>query len=79
MLEETVGFAEETPKARQVGKHGSQSDHGEIAERIKETTTSRGHAFAAEAVDLHIRLALPQSVDEVGAMKIAARFPRADE
>jgi hypothetical protein len=79
LLKETIGHVEELPEARQVGKHGGYSDHGEIAERIEQTTAGGGHALAAEAVDFDPRLAAAQSVKEVSAVKIAAGFARADE
>ena len=78
-LKDALRQAEDAPEFRHVDEDAKNTDEGQIAQRIGQSTAGRSHALAAEAVDFQVRLALPQSVDEVGAVEIAAGFARADE
>ena len=76
---DAIGQAEDAPEFRHVDEDAEQADQGHLAQRKRQPAAGRRHAFAAEAVDFQARLALPQSVDEIGAVQIAAGFARADE
>jgi hypothetical protein len=78
-LEDAIGQAEDAPELRHVGEDAEKADKGHLAQRESQPAAGGSHALAAEAVDFQTRLPLPQSVDEVRAVQIAAGFAGTDE
>jgi hypothetical protein len=79
LLKETIGHAKKPPEARQVGDDGCYTHDGEIAKWVEEPAAGGSHAIPAESVDVEVWLTPTKGVDEIGAVKIAAGFARADE
>jgi hypothetical protein len=79
LLKDAIRQAEDTPEFRHIGENAEKTHKGHLAERVIQPAASRGHALTAKTVYFQTRLVLPQSVDEIRTVKVAAGFARADE
>jgi hypothetical protein len=72
--EVTVGDGDLLQEYRRVGQDLIEPHDGDVAKRIEQSPAGVFHALAAESDPFNIGLELTHGSDEVGTVKVAARF-----